>query len=181
MSVMKAIQHSVRVTSISRSCIRNVTTEVEVLQTTTPSIYTAAPMDPELNVSMYRAKAKEIFSLPPKFVLPSELNYVFPSNNVPEFAFVGRSNVGKSSLISRLLGDNKLVRISKLPGCTRSVNFFTFVKGSNKHIAYMVDLPGYGFAKAAKDEKSKWKSFIESYLRDRPASVLRLVVGSIDR
>jgi GTP-binding protein len=53
--------------------------------------------------------------------------------------------------------DNKLVRISKLPGCTKSVNYFAFIKGKNTHVTYMVDLPGYGFAKTSKTEKEKWQ------------------------
>jgi GTP-binding protein len=76
-----------------------------------------------------------------------EFNYKLPENRVPEFAFVGRSNVGKSSLVGALLGDNTLVRISKVPGCTRTVNYFGFMQKGNSAAAYLVDLPGYGFAR----------------------------------
>ena len=112
------------------------------------------------------------------FVLPSLLY----SGNVPEFAFVGRSNVGKSSLIETLLGNPGIVRTSKLPGCTRSVNYFALLKGknSNSHSTYMVDLPGYGFAKVKRDEKARWEAFIQGYLRNRPQSVLRRVYLLVD-
>lgn len=162
---------------ISSSCPRRKEEAVKiaavVLQTNTASIYTAEPLDPVMELSNWTGKARQIFSLPTKYMSPSEFNYVYPDANVPEFAFVGRSNVGKSTLVGRLLGDDKMVRTSKLPGCTRSVNFFAFIKGKNSHVAYMVDLPGYGFAKAKKDEKAKWKAFIEGYLRDRTQGVLR--------
>ena len=148
-------------------------TAAVVLQTNCPTIFTAEPLDPIMELQQWTGKSRQIFSLPTKYVSPSEFNYVYPVANVPEFAFVGRSNVGKSSIVGRLLRDEKLVRTSKLPGCTRSVNFFAFSKGKNSHLMYMVDLPGYGFAKAAKDEKAKWKSFIEGYLRDRTQVVLR--------
>ena len=130
-------------------------------------------MDPFLDLSAWKGDAKKTFSLPSKFVLPVEFNYTYPVGNIPEFAFVGRSNVGKSSLIETLLGNPNIVRTSKMPGCTRSVNYFAFVKGKNSHSTYLVDLPGYGFAKAARDEKQRWTAFIESYLRERPQSVLR--------
>lgn len=129
----------------------------EVIRTTVPSIYTATPLTPEYpDQSRWKKDTKVLFNYPAKFCIPSEFNYEYPVNNVPEFAFVGRSNVGKSSLISCILKDDKLVRISKLPGCTKSVNFFAFVKGKNTHVSYMVDLPGYGFAKVNKNEKEKW-------------------------
>lgn len=144
-----------------------------VLQTNCSTIYTAEPLDPIMDLQLWTGRARQVFSLPTRYISPSEFNYVYPVANVPEFAFVGRSNVGKSSLIGRLLRDEKLVRTSKLPGCTRSVNFFAYTKNKNSHVMYMVDLPGYGFAKAAKEEKIKWKSFIEGYLRDRTQAVLR--------
>ena len=147
--------------------------EVKVLQMNVPSVYTSTPLEPYVELTQWVGKSRALFGLPKKFCTPSDFNYKFPAQSVPEFAFVGRSNVGKSSLISKLLGDEKLVRTSKLPGCTRSVNFFAFVKGGKSHVVYMVDLPGYGFAKAAKTEKAKWKDFMEGYLRDRNQTVLR--------
>jgi hypothetical protein len=164
------------VLSCTRFSTKNVAAlpqDVRVLRTNVPTVFTSTPIDPFVELAHWKGSARKIFGLPAKYCLPSEFNYAFPAQHVPEFAFVGRSNVGKSSLIAKLLGDDKLVRTSKLPGCTRSVNFFAFVKGTNSHVTYVVDLPGYGFAKAAKDEKAKWKQFIEGYLRDRTQSVLR--------
>ena len=90
--------------------------------------------------------------------------------------------MGKSSLIETLLGNPGIVRTSKLPGCTRSVNYFALLKGknSNSHSTYMVDLPGYGFAKVKRDEKARWEAFIQGYLRNRPQSVLRRVYLLVD-
>ena len=169
-------------------------------------------MDPLLDLHGMRGDSKRIFGLPAKYVLPVEFNFAYPvgntsipsnesstlllfppsqtlissllSGNVPEFAFVGRSNVGKSSLIETLLGNPGIVRTSKLPGCTRSVNYFALLKGknsnSNSHATYMVDLPGYGFAKVKRDEKARWEAFIQGYLRNRPQSVLRRVYLLVD-
>lgn len=86
----------------------------------------------------------------------------FPRDGRPEIAFVGRSNVGKSSLMNRLLGRKGLARTSSTPGRTRAVNFFLV----NDRF-YFVDLPGYGWAKAGKAERKAWAELIESYfLRD---------------
>lgn len=81
----------------------------------------------------------------------------------PEVAFVGRSNVGKSSLMNRLLGRRDLARTSSTPGRTRSVNYFLL----NRRF-YFVDLPGYGYAKASKSERRAWGALVESYF-ERPA------------
>ena len=80
-------------------------------------------------------------------------------NELPQIAFVGRSNVGKSSLINCLCGNGKLARTSSTPGRTRLINYF-LVNDS----FYFVDLPGYGFAKASKLEVSGWQSLIEPYI-----------------
>ena len=82
-----------------------------------------------------------------------------PEFNKPEFAFVGRSNVGKSSLINALCNRKKLAKTSSLAGRTRLINFFEI----NRELL-LVDLPGYGFAKASKTEQAKWQSLIGSYL-----------------
>lgn len=86
----------------------------------------------------------------------------FPKDNRDEIAFVGRSNVGKSSLINMLTNRRKLARISSTPGKTRLINFFLI---NNEF--YFVDLPGYGFAKVSKEEVKKWGSMIEGYLKER--------------
>lgn len=147
--------------------------DIMVLQTNATSIYTSTPLDPIVDCDKWIGEARKMFGYPTKYCTPSDFNYKYPDNHVPEFAFVGRSNVGKSSLVGALLGDEKLVRTSKMPGCTRNVNYFAFFKGKNSHQTYMVDLPGYGFAKAAKTDKRKWQSYVEGYLRERHQTVLR--------
>ena len=82
-----------------------------------------------------------------------------PENGLPEFAFAGRSNVGKSSLLNAIFQRRNIARVSKDQGKTRTINYFLI----NKRF-YCVDLPGYGFAKVSKTEQNKWKKMIESYL-----------------
>jgi len=79
--------------------------------------------------------------------------------DLPEVAFVGRSNVGKSSLLNRLLGRRSLARISRTPGRTQAVNYFLI----NRNL-HFVDLPGYGFAKAAKSARRAWAELMDAYL-----------------
>jgi GTP-binding protein len=90
----------------------------------------------------------------------------YPPDDRPEIAFVGRSNVGKSSLINCMLNRKKLARISSQPGKTRTINFYNI-----NDILYFVDLPGYGYAKVSKEEKSKWGKTIEEYLITRKSLV----------
>ena len=87
----------------------------------------------------------------------------YPPEGVPEIAFAGRSNVGKSSLINLLMNRKKLAKVSQNPGKTRTINFFT-VNGSFR----IVDLPGYGFARVSKAEAEKWGPMMEEYLSGRP-------------
>jgi len=94
-----------------------------------------------------------------------------------EVAFAGRSNVGKSSLINSLVQRKGLVRTSNTPGCTRQINFFD-VKARDDARLVMVDLPGYGFAKRSKTERSHWADLIENYLQKRPT--LRVLVVLAD-
>ncbi|MEM7570659.1 MAG: ribosome biogenesis GTP-binding protein YihA/YsxC [Pseudomonadota bacterium] len=89
-----------------------------------------------------------------------------PAADRPEVAFAGRSNVGKSSLINALLAQNGLARTSNTPGRTQEINFFT--AGEEAMRAYVVDLPGYGYAKAPKKTVAQWTNLIMSYLRGRP-------------
>lgn len=84
-----------------------------------------------------------------------------PKDNFPQVAFAGKSNVGKSSLINVLCSQKKLAQISKTPGKTRALNFFTI-----NHNLYFVDLPGYGYAKVSKEFRQMWSELIESYLRN---------------
>jgi GTP-binding protein len=97
----------------------------------------------------------------------------FPKDNRPEIAFAGRSNVGKSSLLNKLLNRKGIAKTSKTPGKTRTINFFTV----NEKF-YLVDLPGYGFAKVSKRIQEEWGQMITSYLTDREP--LRVVAHLID-
>ncbi|NOX38246.1 MAG: YihA family ribosome biogenesis GTP-binding protein [Calditrichaeota bacterium] len=96
-----------------------------------------------------------------------------PFPELPEIAFVGRSNVGKSSLINTLVNIRNFARVSKKPGKTRTINFFNI---DNR--CYFVDLPGYGYAKAPKTEQKKWQRAIEPYLLENPK--LRLLFVLVD-
>ncbi|MBP7345584.1 MAG: YihA family ribosome biogenesis GTP-binding protein [Sediminibacterium sp.] len=94
-----------------------------------------------------------------------------PAPDRPEFAFIGRSNVGKSSLINMLCKNNKLAKTSSAPGKTQLINHFE-IESSNKSNQgfkkwYLVDLPGYGFAKVAQSSRRRWEQMIENYLRKR--------------
>ena len=97
----------------------------------------------------------------------------YPDYGCPELAFVGRSNVGKSSLINSLLNRKKLVKTSQIPGKTREINFF---KVNNEFI--FADLPGYGFARVPQSAQKRWKKMIEDYLLKR--KTLLAVVFIID-
>ena len=94
-----------------------------------------------------------------------------PKTELPEYAFIGRSNVGKSSLINMLTGRKELARTSKSPGKTRLINLF----GINKSW-YLADLPGYGYAKVSKTERKKWQKMIEDYMMLRPNLVTAFVL-----
>lgn len=96
-----------------------------------------------------------------------------PAEELPEIAFVGRSNVGKSSLINSLLNRKNLARTSSSPGKTVTINFYII-----NEMFYLVDLPGYGYAKASLQERAKWGKMIEKYLSTR--DVLRAVVLLVD-
>ncbi|OMP81311.1 YihA family ribosome biogenesis GTP-binding protein [[Flexibacter] sp. ATCC 35208] len=85
-----------------------------------------------------------------------------PTPNLPEYAFIGRSNVGKSSLINMLANNEKLAKTSGTPGKTQLINHFVINKDW-----YLVDLPGYGFAKVSQSQRRSWEKMIENYLRKR--------------
>ena len=96
-----------------------------------------------------------------------------PDNTMPEFAFSGKSNVGKSSLINALMNRKSYARISSQPGKTQTINFYNI-----NDALYYVDLPGYGYAKVAQEVKAKWGKMIENYLHNSP--MLKCVFLLID-
>lgn len=97
----------------------------------------------------------------------------YPTDQLPEIALAGRSNVGKSSLINKFINRRNLARTSSKPGKTQTLNYYRINNGF-----YFVDLPGYGFAQVSQAVKEKWGKFIEAYLRDR--SNLRGVIQLVD-
>lgn len=96
-----------------------------------------------------------------------------PADQLPEVAIVGRSNVGKSSLINRIANRKNLAKSSSTPGKTRTINYYRFNQSW-----YLVDLPGYGFAKVSRTEKARWGKMIEKYLAGR--NTLRGVILLVD-
>jgi len=104
----------------------------------------------------------------------------FPAPDLPEIAFLGRSNVGKSSVINSLLG-SKIAKTSSTPGRTRSINFFE-VRWAGKPRPEMIfaDLPGYGYAKLSREVSGRWPEFIEPYLRERPCLALCLALVDVN-
>jgi len=100
----------------------------------------------------------------------------FPRENIPQIAFSGRSNVGKSSLVNSLLNRKSLARVSSTPGKTITINFYDIDRK-----LYLVDLPGYGFAKRDPSEKEQWSRLTDGYFTSNPDSdLLRLVVQLVD-
>ncbi len=97
----------------------------------------------------------------------------YPASSMPEIALAGRSNVGKSTIINTLLNRKSLARVSSEPGKTRCINFYNI---DDK--LYLVDLPGYGFAKVSKEQKQSWGDIIETYLNTRRQ--LQMVVLLVD-
>jgi GTP-binding protein len=118
-------------------------------------------------------KGRLLFAKSCVFVLGAARLDQIPEARLPEVAFAGRSNVGKSSLVNALTGRKTLARVSNTPGRTREINFFRL--GDTLMLA---DLPGYGFARASKAESERWAALIFEYLRGRPN--LRRVILLID-
>jgi len=144
------------------------------------------PRDPE---SIERGR--RLFARECRFLTAATTPAALPDSDLPEVAFAGRSNVGKSSLMNALTGRRSLARVSRTPGRTRQINFF--VLGDALMLA---DLPGYGFAKAGKREIAEWNRMTAAYLRGRaqlrrlcllidarlgPGEADRVVMGQLDR
>jgi len=108
-----------------------------------------------------------------KFLLSALSPEQFPAATAPEFAFLGRSNVGKSSLINGLLGE-KAAKVSASPGRTRAINFFALSDSPTARLPRLLfaDLPGYGYAKISKSISAEWPKFINPYLEERANLVL---------
>ena len=115
--------------------------------------YVASEIDQETSKAGHKLFAKNI-----EFVKGIKSASAMPSENYPEVCFSGRSNVGKSSLINALTGRKSIARTSKTPGRTREINFFLL--DQNK---FLIDLPGYGFAKVPLSEKNQWGELVKDY------------------
>lgn len=107
------------------------------------------------------------------FVTSYGLSSQLPHSDIPEIAFAGRSNVGKSSMINKIFNRKSLARVSAVPGKTATINFYNVEDKAN-----FVDLPGYGYAKVSKSEKERWSKLIEKYFNDDRN--IRLVLSLID-
>jgi GTP-binding protein len=119
--------------------------------------------------------ARKLFSGPVSFLKSAPELKFLPDASVPEIAFAGRSNVGKSSLLNRLANRSSLARTSNTPGRTQELNFFEVGEPLRLRL---VDMPGYGFAKAPKDVARKWHFLVNDYLRGR--QVLKRTLLLID-
>lgn len=123
--------------------------------------------------------ASKLFSGPVDFLLSAPQLKFLPEPIVPEIAFCGRSNVGKSSLLNALTGRRAIARASVTPGRTQELNFFDIGRGEEDGalpLFRLVDMPGYGFAKAPVKVVEKWKALVKSYLRGRAVLARTLVL-----
>ncbi len=119
-------------------------------------------------------RARKLFSGPIDFLKSAPQLQHLPDPTVPEIAFAGRSNVGKSSLINAVTNRSKLARASNTPGRTQELNYFDV--GRDPLVFRLVDMPGYGFAEAPKDMVKRWRFLINDYLRGRQVLERALVL-----
>jgi len=119
-------------------------------------------------------RARKLFSGPIDFLKSAPQLQHLPHPTVPEIAFAGRSNVGKSSLINAVTNRSKLARASNTPGRTQELNYFDV--GRDPLVFRLVDMPGYGFAEAPKDMVKRWRFLINDYLRGRQVLKRALVL-----
>jgi GTP-binding protein len=127
----------------------------------------------ELDNSDELKRANWLFAQECNFIAGANNWHAIPEFTMPEIAFAGRSNVGKSSLINAITGRNSLARVSHTPGRTKQLNFFSL-----RDLLTLVDLPGYGYARASKNEIAGWNKLINKFLKARP--VLKRVCILID-
>jgi GTP-binding protein len=106
-----------------------------------------------------------------KFVVSAVSPAQYPGESIPEFALAGRSNVGKSSMINKLMNRKSLARISSKPGKTATINFYNI-----DDAMHLVDLPGYGYAARSKEDTKEWGNMIETYLSSRPQLVATILL-----
>lgn len=165
------------------------------LATSSPYVFVSQDLDPDLtsqelqhpSSGLRRGFASTLFDrnvVSTAYNSPKSMEFELPKDDVPEVAFVGRSNVGKSTLVGTLLGDLSLVRISKEPGRTRAITYFSLNKikaqANTKPLCYVIDLPGYGFAKVSKKEQEQWAQNLYNFLNTRATHVLRRTFVLID-
>ncbi|CAM9435069.1 unnamed protein product [Hapterophycus canaliculatus] len=146
--------------------------------TSSPWVWVSKGLDPR---SAIHPPSRRRGSLRAEYVSPASLNHELPMAGRPEVAFIGRSNQGKSTLVGKLLRNPKLVRSSKAPGCTRMVNYFALRERSeDEPKMFLVDLPGYGFARESKRAFRGWNLSVNTYLEGRASSVLRKTFVLVD-
>src|SRR6516225_9369717 len=143
-------------------------TEANAMTEVAAEIFPPRTLDPDL-VEVGR----RLFSREARFLAGASTAAAFPRDTLPEIAFAGRSNVGKSSLVNALTGRRTLARTSNTPGRTRQINFFDLDAR-----LMLVDLPGYGYAEAPKIEVRRWTALLRRYLQTR--ATLRRVCLLID-
>jgi GTP-binding protein len=131
-------------------------------QTNTEFIQSALTSIEEDQMIPYAEEGRKFFAGSCDFILGIAALSQLPEGDMPEIAFAGRSNVGKSSLVNALTGRKTLARTSNTPGRTQQLNFFNLNQG-----CYLVDMPGYGYAKVSKSMRSDWDKLIRSYLKGR--------------